>query len=204
MNVKTSSLRKFASLVLLGTLLSSQVSVRAFETDQYNLPSKPLADIGNEVSEHVREKLSKAVAKIDAEIERRQQCVDARTAGQQHKSCDSTEAELLKLAYLRSEDGITREVYEQLGDGIVPFTHMGTWMDTHRFQGQPARYRTSFFKSIFILPHVTLTISPTVQAFEIRLKPGTREVTVTKDGFAAFGEQVALSDGKREVLRARR
>jgi serine/threonine protein kinase len=38
---------------------------------------------------------------------------------------------------------------------------------------------------------------------EIRVQPGTREVKVTKDGFAAFGEQVALSDGQRRVLRAR-
>jgi hypothetical protein len=37
---------------------------------------------------------------------------------------------------------------------------------------------------------------------EIRVKPGTREVQVTKDGFAAFGEKVELSDGQRRVLRA--
>jgi serine/threonine protein kinase len=37
---------------------------------------------------------------------------------------------------------------------------------------------------------------------EIRVQPGTHEVKVTKDGFAAFGERVELSDGKRRVLRA--
>jgi serine/threonine protein kinase/formylglycine-generating enzyme required for sulfatase activity len=38
---------------------------------------------------------------------------------------------------------------------------------------------------------------------EIRVPPGTREVKVTKDGFAAFGRQVELSDGQRRVLIAR-
>jgi hypothetical protein len=38
---------------------------------------------------------------------------------------------------------------------------------------------------------------------EIRVQPGTREVVVTKDGFSAFGEQVALSEGQHRVLRAR-
>ncbi len=38
---------------------------------------------------------------------------------------------------------------------------------------------------------------------EIRVRPGTREVRVTKDGFAAFGERVELSDDQRRVIRAR-
>jgi formylglycine-generating enzyme required for sulfatase activity len=38
---------------------------------------------------------------------------------------------------------------------------------------------------------------------EIRVEPGSHEVTVTKDGFEAFGERVGLSDGKRRVLTAR-
>jgi serine/threonine protein kinase len=38
---------------------------------------------------------------------------------------------------------------------------------------------------------------------EIRVQPGTREVTVTKDGFTAYGERVELSDGQRRLLRAR-
>jgi hypothetical protein len=38
---------------------------------------------------------------------------------------------------------------------------------------------------------------------EIRVRPGTRQVKVTKDGFAAFGKRVELSDGQRRVLTAR-
>jgi serine/threonine protein kinase/formylglycine-generating enzyme required for sulfatase activity len=38
---------------------------------------------------------------------------------------------------------------------------------------------------------------------EIRVQPGTREVRLTKDGFAAHGERVQLSEGERVVLEAR-
>jgi serine/threonine protein kinase len=38
---------------------------------------------------------------------------------------------------------------------------------------------------------------------EIRVPPGTHEVKVTKDGFAAFGKEVTLSEGKSRVLTAR-
>jgi serine/threonine protein kinase len=38
---------------------------------------------------------------------------------------------------------------------------------------------------------------------EIRVPPGTREVKVTKDGFAAFGREVTLSEGESPVLTAR-
>ena len=38
---------------------------------------------------------------------------------------------------------------------------------------------------------------------EIRVKPGTRKVEVKKDGFTAFGEEVALQDGKRRILTAK-
>jgi serine/threonine protein kinase/formylglycine-generating enzyme required for sulfatase activity len=38
---------------------------------------------------------------------------------------------------------------------------------------------------------------------EIRVQPGTREVSVTKDGFTVFGKRVELSDGERFTLEAR-
>jgi serine/threonine protein kinase len=38
---------------------------------------------------------------------------------------------------------------------------------------------------------------------EIRVRPGTRAVRVTKDGFTAFGEHVELSEGQRRLLVAR-
>jgi len=50
-------------LVLVLAALLTSGHVCAFETDQYNLPPKPLADIGVEVSDHVESKLRTAVDK---------------------------------------------------------------------------------------------------------------------------------------------
>src|SRR5262249_27848261 len=74
--------------------------------------------------------------------------------------------ELAKLDRLRRGETIAHEAYRQLGAGIPPFTSMGTWVDTHHFRQQPARYRTSYWKSIFLfLPHIACTISPTVKLY---------------------------------------
>lgn len=160
-------LRNVGLLVLLAALLLPQGSVSAFETDQYNLPPQPLADIGTEVSDHVEARLREAVEKVNAEIVVRQKCFAAsRDDNEQRKGCGSPIADQAKLEYLRSEDRITREVFENLGGGFPPFTRMGTWMDSHRFGAQPARYRTSYWKSIFIVnPGIALTISPTVNLY---------------------------------------
>jgi hypothetical protein len=156
--------RRLPIILLLATLiLSPPITTRpilAFETDQYDLPPTPLADIGEEVAKHVDERLREAVSRINADISRREDCA---TVEDRNPTCGAVADEIEKLAYLRSADGLAYQVYKELGSGIPPFTSMGTWMDTHRFKGQPARYRPSFFKSIFIpLPHVALTTSPTV------------------------------------------
>lgn len=157
---------RFAALVVLGCLLLSSSNCLAFETDQYDLPPVPLADIGDEVSEHVEQKLHKAVDKLNAEIVVRQRCVSGYADGGPEGGCDSLKAEVARLAHLRTEEAIAREVLDQLGAGVPPFTSMGTWMDAHHFRGQPARYRTSYAKSIFILlPPIAFTISPTVNMY---------------------------------------
>src|ERR1700730_425940 len=55
-----------ASLILCGLLVLSQTSAYGFETDQYNLPPRPLADIGDEVTEHVEQKMRQAIEQINA------------------------------------------------------------------------------------------------------------------------------------------
>jgi hypothetical protein len=60
-----------------------------------------------------------------------------------------------------------REVFNLLGAGFIPFTKSGTWMNSHRFKAQPARYKTSYGKSIFVIvPTNYLTISPTVKIYD--------------------------------------
>jgi len=157
---------RFAILGLLLTALLSQGMAIAFETDQYDLPPHPLADIGDEVTGHVALKLRIAVDKINSAISAAENCMAADATHRRLHGCGASVDEKSQLEYLRSEDAVAHEVFDQLGGGMPPFTKMGTWMDSHHFGAQPARYRTSFWKSIFILnPGVALTVSPTVNVY---------------------------------------
>ncbi len=158
-------LQTIARLFLCAVLLWR--TVVAFETDQYNLPPQPLADIGDEVSEYTEQNLRKAVDKINAEIIQRQSCLENNAVKPKKVECDSPDRERAKLEFLRSNDAVAREVYNLLGSGFIPFTKSGTWMDSHQFKAQPARYKTSYSKSIFLVfPTDYLTISSTVNIYD--------------------------------------
>jgi hypothetical protein len=146
-------------IFLCAALLSQ--SIIAFETDQFNLPTKPLADIGDEVSDYVAENLQAAIDKLNAKISNSQNCLENRG-----KNCQTAERERTKLEYLRSEEAVAKEVYNLLGAGFIPSTKSGTWMNSHEFKAQPARYKSSFSDSIFqLVPTNYLTISPTVNLY---------------------------------------
>ncbi len=156
-------LSKVIRLILCSALLMQSFAVFAFETDQYNLPTVPLADIGDEVSDYTEENVRKAVRKINEEILKHKACLDKNS---KKTNCDSVEKETAKLAELRSEDALVKAVFKPLGGGIPPFTNSGTWMEKHKFKGQPARFRTSFSDSIYkIIPTSYLTISDTVNLY---------------------------------------
>ena len=149
----------------LCTILFLQSSL-AFETDQYNLPPQPLADIGDEVSEYTEQNLRKAVDKINAEILRRQICLENNAEKERPAKCDSIKKERARLKYLRSEDAVAREVFKLLGEGIIPFTPAETWLESNRFRAQPARYKTGYENSIYLVAPINyLTISSTVKLY---------------------------------------
>ena len=157
-------MNKLICIFLCVILLISPSAVAAFETDQFNLPAKPLADIGAEVSEYVRENIEKAINKINREIAARQNCLENKAA----KNCESVAKNRERLVYLRSELALTREVFKRLGSGFPPFTASGSWMESHRFAAQPARYKTGFKESIYAaFPSNYLTISETVNLYGI-------------------------------------
>ena len=133
----------------------------AFETDQYNLPPEPLADIGDEVSEYVEARLRTAVAGVNAEIEKSVRCLETKVKG-----CGSTNEERANLARLRSNGAIADQLFKLIGDGNLFTTKIGNWMRAHKFRGQPDRYKAPLRESIFILnPADYLTISATVRLF---------------------------------------
>ncbi len=149
------------SLMLATVLVFQPVTALAFETDQYNLPPVPLADIGDEVSEYVEDKLRLAVAKVNTDIGKKLNCLEIKAKG-----CGSADDERKKLAWLRSNDAVAYEFFKLTGDGNVFTTKFGNWMRSHKFGCQPDRYKTSYGESIFFLnPTDYLTISPTVRLF---------------------------------------
>jgi hypothetical protein len=174
---------KIIAVFLCVALAAQVVMVRAFETDQYNLPPAPLADIGDEVSDYVAEKLRKAVDKINSRIAGRQNCLEKKS---RLANCDSAEREKLKLDALRSESAIVKEVFKPLGGGFPPFTRAGTWMESHRFKAQPARYKTSFGDSIYrTFPTNYLTISETVKIYGVEF--GTDKIAhIFQQGYTYY------------------
>ncbi|MGE3467100.1 MAG: hypothetical protein AB7J13_09215 [Pyrinomonadaceae bacterium] len=151
---------KTFSAVLALALFLSTFSL-AFETDQYNLPPEPLADVGDEVTEYVGDKLRIAVSNLNGQIARAEACLAEKLNG-----CGSAADEQRKLAGLRSEASLGREFFELVGDGNLFVTSFGRWIRSHKFRGQPDRHKAEIGESIFILnPPDYLTLSPTVRLY---------------------------------------
>ena len=149
--------------LLLFLFFTQPVRLTAFETDQYNLPPEPLADIGGEVYEYALDNIRKAVEKLNADIVEKHECLE-------RSSCTGKPTARKRLEYLRSEIAVARAVYDRLGFGIIAFARAGNWMNTHKFKAQPARFKTSYRESIFVsIPTDYLTISPTVNIYGTHL-----------------------------------
>jgi len=148
-------------LTLTINLAVSPVVTLAFETDQYNLPPTPLADIGDEVSDHVEQTLFGVLASLNGQIASRSRCLELKSI-----ECRSVEVEKRKLAYLRAESTVAEEFYNRLGRGSIFRSGFGRWMEKYRFRGQPDRYKAPFAETIFVLkPSNYATLSPTVRLY---------------------------------------
>lgn len=125
-------------LLLAAAVLSHGVAF-AFETDQYNLPPQPLADVGSEVSDHIAENIRLAIDDVNRQPPGR-----------------------------RSPEAVARAVYDRLAGSDLMTTKFGKWMISHKFTGQPDRYWTDYPESIYLLNPVNYaTISPTVRLYGV-------------------------------------
>ncbi len=151
-----------AAAVIVAMLITNISVASAMETDQYNLPKVPLADIGDEVSAYIETSFLAAIEKINVEIALHESCLDGTAA--KSVTCKSAEKERERLDYLRSNDAIADAIYKLHGDGSIFITHIGKWLNSHKFTAMPARFKTSFADSIFVLKPVNYTtMSPTVK-----------------------------------------
>ncbi len=192
---------KFIHIFLCFVLLISPSAAFAFETDQFNLPPEPLADIGTEVFDYAKENVGKAIEKINAEIKMRRNCLENKTV----KNCESAAKNRQRLNYLRSGNAVAREVYNLLGAGFPPFTASGSWMESHRFKAQPARYKTDFKESIYaVFPSNYLTISETVNLYDTQF--GTDKIAhIFQQGYTYWRiYQRALAKGLSKTEAAKK
>lgn len=166
-------------------LLLNSITVFAFETDQFNLPEQPLADVGDEVTTYVAFSIKKAIDKINNEITERENCLQNLSA-ERNLRCDSAEENRRKLAYLRSDKAVAREIYNLLGTGIPPFTNSGSWMESHKFKFAPARYKTNYRDSIyFTFPIDYLGLGSTVNLYDTQF--GTDKIAhFFQQGYSYF------------------
>ncbi len=196
----------FGSRLLLvltaAAILLNTVPVLPFETDQYNLPPQPLADIGDEVSEYVEQNVIEAVATVNSEIDKNEACLAALPA--RPNGCDKEEKERKHLARLRSNDAVAREVYERLGKGDLFVTAFGNWMRAHKFRTEPSSYKAGYVDSIFATqPLDYATISPTVRLYGVEFGIDKLE-HLFQQGFKYYElRRDALEDGK-DVIEAER
>ena len=153
------------ALTLIAIMVSNFAVDFAMETDQFNLPPEPLYDIGDEVSAYVEENLRIALNKVNADIAIRQSCLDA-TAAKETK-CDSGQSEMKKLAALRSNTVVAKELFKLIGDGNLFITSTGKWFNKHKFTQEPSRYKAAYGESIYMTnPIDYATLSPTVHMYD--------------------------------------
>ena len=148
-------------LLTIFFLTSSMPPLRAFETDQYNLPPEPLADIGDEVTDYIAGQLELAAAKLNARINVAENCL-----AQKQKGCGPAEKLQKELLYLRSERALAKTVYELLSGGSLMTTKFGKWIKDHQFRARPASYKAPYLESIYLIkPSNYLTLSPTIRMY---------------------------------------
>jgi len=194
--------RKVFAACLLISLLGNHVLLHAFETDQYNLPHVPLADIGDEVSEYIEEQIRYAIGQLNARIASKQACLSNL---RRPEGCSSPEREQRRLTALRSEAAVAHEVYKRLGAGIFPTSKLQSWVNSHKFGAQPARYKTSYTRSVFaLIPTNYLTISPTVKMYGSSF--GTDKIGhIFQQGYGYYSiRRKALEGGQTEAAATRK
>lgn len=156
-------MRYILSFVAAITLLLSSLPATAFETDQFNLPPDPLADVGDEISEYVAGQLQLAAVNVNARISASEACLAAVDVG---KGCDAPKQMRKELEYLRSEPAISRAVYDLLSGGNLMTTKFGKWFHSHKFRAQPASYKAPYLESIYLIkPSNYVTLSPTISMY---------------------------------------
>jgi hypothetical protein len=191
-----------SAILILCLLLLPPANGLAFETDQFNLPPAPLADIGDEVSDHLAAEIARTVGELNGEIDRTERCLALETPP---KGCPTGVKARNRLAYLRSPEGLAKAIFHRLSGDNLTTTHLGNWMRKHKFARQPDRYKVSFGETIYkIRPSVFLTMSDTVRLYDVELGIDKLEHFIQQGHQYYERESDALREGKKAFYALRR
>jgi hypothetical protein len=208
-------IKHILTFLVLFVLLVGAYPTPAMETDQYNLPPVPLADIAPEVEVFVAENIQTAIAALNAEITRHDNCLNPPHSAafgtrppstatvektERNMSCSSLDKEASTLDELRKPDAVAKAVYERLGSGSVLVTPTGKWLNSHNFEHQPAQYKAPFLESIYwIRPANYTTLSPTICMYGVEF--GTDKLDhMFQQGYTYYRKyNAALKAGKSDA-----
>jgi|GEM_PF-6809369 len=205
--------KQLLSFLVLFVYLAGALRSPAMETDQYNLPPVPLADIAPEVEAYIAENIQTAVDKLNVEIERSEACTNKPVVPNSGKGesfntdggrmrpngCRSESRARTRLIYLRSSDAVAEAVYEELGTGTIFHSKLGTWMTSHKFEHEPSRYKAPYTESIYWeRPINYATLSPTIRMYGVEF--GTDKLDhLFQQGYSYYRKySAAVNEGRSE------
>jgi hypothetical protein len=191
-------MKQLLATLILSALLGG-LPLGAMETDQFNLPPVPLADIAPEVEAHVAENLQTALDKLNTEIAVHERCISGASESGPAGPCLSEKHERSRLEELRSPDAVVKAVYDQLGKGTIFHANTGNWLNSHKFEHEPSRYKAPFTESIYWeLPINYATLSPTIRMYGVEF--GTDKLDhMFQQGYTYYRKYAAaLKEGKSE------
>jgi len=114
----------------------------ALETDQFHLPPKPLADVGPEVDQHIRQTLTKIIEPINDEIQTLQEKLRQTDDDAKRRKLEQ------QIAGLQDDGLIPVRLFTSISHGM-PESDLEKWLRTHPFDAQPARYEIRCADSIY-------------------------------------------------------
>jgi len=156
-----------SGLAVLLALLAITPHLCALESDQFTLPPKPLADIGEELDARLSSDIDKAVQAANKTISEMQAKLDTTTSDYWKKYF------IKELVNLRSDRPVLHELRKITGTGI-PSCTIEVWLNKHKFKAQPSRHKFSYGDTVFggaafFKPLLLVAMAPTGEVYDIPL-----------------------------------
>ncbi|MHB1156762.1 MAG: hypothetical protein ACYC26_07975 [Phycisphaerales bacterium] len=155
--------RLIVATMILSASLAAWQPAGALETDQFTVPPQPLADIGPQVAEKLRDTLAAIIRQLNAEL-------DQLTSQLASAANPATRSRIQQQIDQRlSGRLIADRLYDAVGVG-VPETQLELWIRRNNFhQSQPAVFEVACADSVTGIciqrPLIMIGLAPTIHMF---------------------------------------